>query len=81
MSNKFFHGIYTGGTDVHVYWIIGKAFYGNTKIFPEGKVVDSCEDGHGYMVTNLISGEGDLDKVSEAGSVLASGTCLSLLCL
>ena len=85
MSNEFVHGIYTRGTNVHIYWIIGKAFYGNMKIFTEGKVVDSSEDGHGYMVISLISGEGDLDKVSEAGSVLASGnmfiTFVPLTCI
>ena len=55
------------------------------KIFTEGKVVDSHEDGHGYMAISLMAVEGDLDNVSEADSVLAFGnmsvTLVPLTCI
>ena len=57
---------------------------GNTKMFTESKVVDNSENGHGYMVTSLMTGEHDgtlLTKFLKQVVFLLLGICLSLLCL
>ena len=75
---------FTGGTDVHIHWIIGKDIYRNTKMFTEGKVIDNHENRHGHMVTSLMTGKCDgtfLTKFLKQVVFLLLGICLSLLCL
>ena len=72
---------FTGGTDVHIHWIIGKEVYVNTKMFTEGKVVDNSENRHGHMVTSLMTGDCDgtfLTKFLKQVVFLLLGICLSL---
>ena len=84
LVKNFFSQNFTGVADVHIYWDHWKGIYGNTKMFTEGKVVDNSENGHGYMVTSLITDECDgtfLTKFLKQVVFLLLGICLSLLCL
>ena len=54
------------------------------KTFTESKVADNSENGHGYMVTSLMTGEcygTFLTKFLKQVVFLLLGICLTLLCL